>query len=803
MKKRITALALAAAMVMGTTALAVGGARTISVTPMELAVNGQKVSAVASNGAEGEVFASEGVTYAPVRYLCELLGIDVEWDKNDPNTVKLVGDVKAPVQPAGGKDGAYTATAQGFGGDVTVTLTISGGALAAVAVVGDKETSGIGSRAVDLLPQTMMAAGSVEVEAVSGASITSAAVLAAAKEALGQSGVTLAGKTVAVEQHMKPGTYYGEAYGKWGKGTIEGERFGSPATILPTKVAVTVDETKILSVVVEDCSDTPGFIEPCMERIPAAVVEHQSLAVDTVTGATMTSNAIMSGISQALTQAGANLAGFNAPVAKSSASESYDVDLAIVGAGAAGTMAALEAMEAGLKVVVLEKCGKVGGTSVCSTGFAAVGSDLQKAVDNPQTVDGTFKTLMDFCKWRANAPLVYKILNSSAGVANKIQGYWDKTDDPGVTKVNNARWAHDTGKGTHKFDVLYDNFLEPGGVKVLLETSATDLIMKGDTVAGVKAVKQDGTTVTVNAKATLVCTGGFGGNDEMMREYFGHDNFYLNGLATNVGDGLNMCLAAGASLSDEVSPHLAEFCSNKNLDFYAGYMKFMNQAGFLALDPSGQRFVNEEFFVTQALSYGASALRRVGYAYLVFTQDQLDAMVEKGLWGVLSKETIESLKLRARIVVPSYYTLNDEMQAALEAGEAWKANSLEELGKVIGFEDQGLYQETIADYLQVLKTGEDPLFGKRADMMPDLDKGPYYAVKVISAIDGTYNGIRVNDKMQAMNKDYQPISGLYVAGQDSGGYFSYPYYEGEGWTQGYAWTSGAVAAQSVVAALKK
>jgi fumarate reductase flavoprotein subunit len=351
--------------------------------------------------------------------------------------------------------------------------------------------------------------------------------------------------------------------------------------------------------------------------------------------------------------------------------------------------------------------------------------------------------------------------------------------------------------------VLYDNFLVPGGVNVLLETTATDLIMNGSTVAGVKAVKQDGTAVTVNAKATLVCTGGFGGNDEMMREYFGHDNFYLNGLATNVGDGLNMCLAAGASLSDEVAPHLAEFCSNKNLDFYAGYMKFMNQAGFLALDPSGQRFVNEEFFVTQALSYGASALRRVGYAYLVFTQDQLDAMVEKGLWGVLSEDTINDLKLRSRIIVPSYYTLNDEMEAALAAGEAWKAGSLEELGKAIGFEDQALYQSTIKDYQQVLATGEDPLFGKRSDMMPDLDKGPYYAVKVISAIDGTYNGIRVNDKMQAMNKDYQPISGLYVAGQDSGGYFSYPYYEGAGWTQGYAWTSGAVAARSVIEALKK
>ena len=255
-------------------------------------------------------------------------------------------------------------------------------------------------------------------------------------------------------------------------------------------------------------------------------------------------------------------------------------------------------------------------------------------------------------------------------------------------------------------------------------------------------------------------------------------------------------------MSDELAPHLAEFCSNKNVDFYAGYMKFVNQAGFLALDPSGQRFVNEEFFVTQALSYGASALRRVGFAYLIFTQDQLDAMVEKGLWGVLSEETIDSLKLRARIIVPSYYTLNDEMTAALEAGEAWKADTLEELGEAIGFTDQDIYQRSIADYQEVLRTGEDPLFGKRADMMPNLDAGPYYAVKVISAIDGTYNGIRVNENMQALNGEYQPIEGLYVAGQDSGGYFSYPYYEGVGWTQGYAWTSGAIAAKHIIEQVK-
>jgi len=186
----------------------------------------------------------------------------------------------------------------------------------------------------------------------------------------------------------------------------------------------------------------------------------------------------------------------------------------------------------------------------------------------------------------------------------------------------------------------------------------------------------------------------------------------------------------------------------------------------------------------------------------LFIQDQLDAMAEKGLWGVLSEETINSLKLRSRIIVPSYYTLKDEMNAALEAGEAWKADTLDELGEVIGFTDQEIYKKSIADYTRVLETGEDPLFGKRADMMPDLDNGPYYAVRVIPAIDGTYNGIRVNENMQALNQEYQPIDGLYVAGQDSGGYFSYPYYEGVGWTQGYAWTSGAVAAKHIIEEMK-
>lgn len=696
----------------------------------------------------------------------------------------------------------FSATAKGFHGDVTVTLTLENGTLTDVTAVGKDETLEIGGRAIELMPQNMLASNTVDVDMVSGATYTSTAILNAAADALAQSGVSLSSHEVSIEQHMTPGTYYGEAYGKWKKGTIEGERFGSPKVILPTKVAVTVDETSILKVTVEDCSDTPGFIDPCIERIPTAVVEQQSIAVDCVSGATLTSQAILSGITDALKEAGADISGFSQAAKKTNASESYDTDLVIVGGGGAGTMAALEATEAGLNVIVLEKCGKVGGTSVCSTGFAAIGSQLQKdAGKDSKTVEDTFRSFMDYCKFRANAPLVYKILSESAGVANKLQSYWDQTDNPGIVRVNEV--AHDTGKGTYKYSVLYDHFLKPSGVNLMLETTAKSLIMDGDTVVGVTAEKQDGTQVTVNAKAVLVCTGGFGGSDEMLTKYFGHDNFYLNGLATNTGDGINMCLDAGASLSEEVEPHLAEYCGNKKVDFYAGYMKFINQAGFLMLDSAGQRFVNEELLITQHLSCGASALRRVGNAYIIFTQDQLDAMVEKGVWGVLSEDTIKNLKMRERIIVPSYHTLKDEMDEAIAAGEGWKADTLDGLGEAIGFVDQDLYRKAISDYLEVLNTGDDPLFGKSPELMQDLNNGPFYAVRVCSPIDGTFNGIRVNDSMQALNNEHQPISGLYVAGQDSGGYFSYPYYEGAGWTQGYALTSGAVAAKSIASSLGK
>ena len=141
-----------------------------------------------------------------------------------------------------GVSGSFEGTAQGFGGEVKVTLTLENGILTGVSAEGADETPDVGGRALELMPAAMAAANSIEVDGVAGASLTSKAIREAAESALTASGAVLTGQTISVEQHMTPGTYIGEAYGKWKEGSIEGERFGSPAVIVPMKVSVTVDK---------------------------------------------------------------------------------------------------------------------------------------------------------------------------------------------------------------------------------------------------------------------------------------------------------------------------------------------------------------------------------------------------------------------------------------------------------------------------------------------------------------------------------------------------------------------------------
>ena len=140
------------------------------------------------------------------------------------------------------------------------------------------------------------------------------------------------------------------------------------------------------------------------------------------------------------------------------------------------------------------------------------------------------------------------------------------------------------------------------------------------------------------------------------------------------------------------------------------------------------------------------------------------------------------------------------MQAAIEAGEGWSADTLEELGEKIGF-DSEIWANTINDYLAAIEAGEDAQFHKRPEMLRPLSEGPFYAVRFCMAIDGTLNGVRANQYFQALDENLKPIPGLFLGGLDAGGMWGNVYYASQhcaGVSQGHSVTSGYIAAEKVI-----
>lgn len=225
------------------------------------------------------------------------------------------------------------------------------------------------------------------------------------------------GAVEPVTQSLTPGVYEcASHYGKWKAGTVEDNRFFAPEVIEPTLVRVEVDDEKIVSVEVLSCSDTPGYVEPSSERMCADVVSQQSVACDVATGCTMTCGAILESVADCLEEAGADLTGFVAPTNHPGGEEEYEVDFCIVGSGGAGAMAALTCVENGASCIVLEKCGKVAGLSSCASSLLCVESDLQIAEGERYNLEEQYAYQMDFAHWKANGPLVHRVLEVSAEV---------------------------------------------------------------------------------------------------------------------------------------------------------------------------------------------------------------------------------------------------------------------------------------------------------------------------------------------------------------------------------------------------
>ena len=416
--------------------------------------------------------------------------------------------------------GTYTATAAGFGGDVTVTVTVDESAITDVKVEGEDETPAIGGVAVANMPAAILAAGGSDVDATTGATVTSTAILTALDAALAQaSGTDLAAK-------MAPGTYTAQAYGF--------------QQISPITVTVTVDETSIQDIEFDGNLDSVAMIRAVNTYLLPRIVENQSVGVDAITGATATSNAVLTAardcLEQALVAGGSSAAAitsFLTPEPKVEAQETIDVAVLVVGMGAAGISAATAAAEAQqaagvpVSVLAIEKSGRYGGTGAFTGEPMSVNPPrYQLQYNNGEDYmdyDELLAAWTEYVEGDAKMEVVETFLQNSGETADWL--YYDhgfllnnptsgfgantyrcKQQYVSVATAEEGRdYGMDVSAGQNTMvDQYYQRFVSDYvklGGQYMLETEGYELIYDeaSNRVTGVKAKGHDGTDYTINA----------------------------------------------------------------------------------------------------------------------------------------------------------------------------------------------------------------------------------------------------------------------------------------------------------------
>lgn len=466
-------------------------------------------------------------------------------------------------------------TAKGFGGDVTVSITVDGGVITVCDIVGKDETREVGGAAIEKLSGMIVEANG-KVDGISGATVTSNAVMTALQSALIDAGLA---ETVSIQ--MKPGTYTGAARG-----------FSAQSEII---VHVTVNETEIVSMEIEENltavhpdtnTDCPHIAYSAFELLSERIIDAQSLAVDSITGATGSSsgikNAVRDALTQALTAGGCDAAAIDAfyvPVEKKEKTvilEGYDV--IVVGAGQAGVSALLAAQDANseARIISIEKTAKWGGNE----GDPLIYSDELSEQDIERLTEHYILNLEEHRYgedriWNDEAyreehadeytevnveALKAAFLNTGNAVTLMMEkGFtWRKT--AGFTGGDNSVLASVREIDTDSIgqycsyinvDAAFDNaraeFMENGG-ESLLETTGAELIYTDEAkseIAGIKAVGDNGTTYMIYGKTVILATGGYGANVELMEEYTGEPWGYI--ASNNQGEGTRMALDAGGN----------------------------------------------------------------------------------------------------------------------------------------------------------------------------------------------------------------------------------------------------------------
>ncbi len=738
------------------------------------------------------------------------------------------------------KAGTYTASEQGFGGEVTVTITTDTSSITKVEIEGANETPDRGGAAIEKLQETILEKQTSDVDIISGSTITSEAVIKAASEAIAEAKGE--DTTVTGDVKMKPGTYDAEAYGffvGWSD-----------------KVRVTVDETSIVSIEWnpdKTSGDTPPMLDAVEKNLFPRIIEHQSVNVDGVTGATATSGAVKSAVKDALTQAlvagGSDeklISTFETTIEKGNKVEELDTDLLVVGLGGSGTYTALQAAEQGVKVLAIEKQGRYGGTTALTSEIESINPPrIMEEYNNGEEytdaeamksawkeyVEGDEKEeMLDLFFEQSGPALDWLALDhniefdyvAQAGFTEsdwyKVKFQWypnTKEGDSRVFGANKAEIAAD-------FDSLINDYTKAGG-EYMLETTAYELITDANgTVTGVKARNNiDGTEYTINAKAVVLATGGFLGSGEMTTKYLSDEHYPLkgtwnvygskgndgamleqaieNGAATyNIGMPPEVHMSGSAQVISpsagyeihEIEGMTGNFTGVQQVWSVADLPTYLGiSSNSLAVASNGKRFSSETgIAMLDPWKAGPNY-------YSIWSTDQLNDIKENGfkynMDGVASGFLGYCGAIPENTALPETF---DVLETGIEMGFIYKADTIEELASLIGV-DASTLKETVDTYNGYCESGVDEEYGKDAMYLETIGEGPYYAIKMASYSYNTVAGLDINANFQVLDTDGNAIEGLFAVGSDSAGVLfseKKPYVTYGGANNGWALTSGYV-----------
>lgn len=582
---------------------------------------------------------------------------------------------------------------------------------------------------------------------------------------------TTAAATAASEEAgiYTPGTYTGTAAGKNGD----------------VKVEVTFSANAIDSVKVVEHSETAGISDGAIENIPAAIVENQSLAVDTVSGATVTSDAILKAVADAVAQAGGDVEALKnvaAPAGEKEAKE-LSADVIVVGGGGAGMAAATRLAQLGKSVILVEKSGFLGGAISVSGGNQVVmGSQLQ--IDNGVADDSVESMVADFEANGANKnnkEILTLFAENVGATTDWLVASCGITFEEGLHQLgeysHNRELAY-TGGGAG-FAEAMRKAVEEAGVQVLLNTKAESLIADNGTVTGVKAVSSNA-DYTLTAGDVVLATGGYGANKDMLTDEMKSALYY--GPASSTGEGIQMAQAVGAQTANmeygKRYPNGIEVSEGMAKSTIAGNIVGWTMSAIL-VNKDGNRVVNEKASNRTILE--EELKQEGGELYLLLDAETFEAWKAKLAPAGISDADIEK-----------YLEANGTTTPVFAHGE-----TLEEAAAAAGINADNL-KATVEKYNGFVAKGSDDDFGRAATYLTKaIGEGPYYIVEQKPRFATTMGGLVISTSMQVLNEAGEPISGLYAAGENCGQVMGDD--SPSGANNAWALTSGKLAADAIAA----